>query len=165
MRSEKKIVVVLAIISLITLSGNLVAQKSNSQYIETIIKEIKEKKSGMLGYASSSINHIYEINIPNNAEIKDYETIYTVNPVEITMAVTNGYYNIYKAKISYKVTFYKEFKGSYVHCTKGDMTTIWSVTIETSDFTSTLKGLKNLKNTEFDLIYGAEDDFPQDWKK
>lgn len=164
MKSKNKVTTIIAAIC-IFLAGNLAAQKSNKDYIETMIKEIKLKKSGMLGYASSSINHIYDITIPYNAEIKDSETITVINPVEVTLTVTNGYYNIYKAKISYKVTLFKEFKGSYALFMKGETTTIWSVKNETSDFTKTLKALKNLSTNEFEEVYGPEDDFPTEWKK
>ncbi len=149
----------------IAMTANLTAQQDNSLYIETIIKEIKERKSSTLSYASGNIHHIYEISIPDIAEIVEYENTYVIKPVEITMAIKVNSYTLEKAKISYVVTIYKEYKGSYAAFRKTDMVTIWQVRKETKEFSKILKELKSLKDTEFELLYSGEDDFPSEWKK
>lgn len=142
----------------------LKAQQDNTQYIETMIKEIKDKKGNMLGFASANIHHVYEITIPGNAEFTDHETITVIYPVEITLAVKENNYTLQKEKINYKVTIYKEYKGSYAQFMKKDKTVIWEVKKTTKEFQKTLKELDNLGNTEFETLYTPEDNFPSDWK-
>jgi hypothetical protein len=142
------------------------AQSQNEKFIGELIKQIKEHPGQSLGYGASKIYRVYDISIPANAEIKEYPTSYMINPVEITLAVSNSTYDITKQKIEYKLTVFKEFKGSYAMARKdvGSIEVIWQKKESTKEFSAELKELKNLDNTEFDLLYGPEDDFPEEWK-
>ena len=166
MKSKNIFPGILLIGVLITFSGSILAQKNNEKFIATMLSKIKETYGRELMFASSNIKHIYEISIPANATIEDMGTNYRINPVEITLAVDNGYYTVYKAKINYKVTIFKEQVNTPgVNFYKGSETVLWLVKNETTEFMKIVKGLKSLADTEFDLLYGPEDDFPAEWKK
>lgn len=123
----------------ISISTNLTAQQDNSQFTETIFKEIKEKKGGTLSFASGKINHIYEISILNRSEITEFDIAYVINPVEATMAIKINNFTLEKAKFIYKVTIYKEFKGLHASFMKTDMITIWNTRKETKELSKFLK--------------------------
>ncbi|MFT5780392.1 MAG: hypothetical protein ACI837_003354 [Crocinitomicaceae bacterium] len=92
--------------------------------------------------------------------------MFIIKPIEITLAVSNGSYNITKEKINYKGSVFKEYKGSHVMLSKtpADVETIWSNTFSTKEFMHELKALGNLCTLGFDAIYSPEDEFPEEWK-
>ena len=125
MKSKNNFTIHFMTVILIALSGNLIAQKNNSAYKDTVINIIKATYGGVLEYAPTNIKHIYEINIPSNVVVEELKDQYKINPVEITVAITTGYYEIYKAKITYKLIIYKTQGRNGVHLYKGTETKIW----------------------------------------
>lgn len=141
-------------------------QKSNEDYLKAILAQLHEHPGQMLGFSASNVYHVYEIDIPADAEVTENANMFIVNPVNITIAASTTVYDITKQTIPYKMTIFKEYKGTHAMGRKdvGNIITIWQKKESTKEFSATLKELKNLANTPFDDLYGAEDDFPQEWK-
>ena len=142
------------------------AQPSKAELIETILKQLREYPGQSLGYGAAKIYHVYDVSIPANAEIKENANSYVITNVEITMAVSNTYYDITKQTVPYQMTVFKEFKGSHAMGRKNisEIVVLWKKEESTKEFQQTLKALKNLSISSFDELYGQEDDFPAEWK-
>lgn len=139
---------------------------SNADHIETIKKQLREHPSQTLGFGASKIYHVYDISIPKDAEITENAAMYIINPVEITMAVSNSVYDITKQKVPYKMNIFKEYKGSHAMGRKNiaGIEVIWQKKESTKEFSAKLKELKNMNTSTFDELFSPEDDFPEEWK-
>lgn len=148
------------------LSFTLRKDVPSTEHVETILKQLREHPGQTLGFSASNIYHLYDINIPSDAEIIESSSSYIINPVYITLAVSNSVYDITKQKIPYKMTLFKEYKGSYAIGRKdiAGIEVIWEKKEVSKEFSSALKELKNLANSSLDDLYSPEDDFPDEWK-
>ena len=157
---------ILTVSCAVFLFSTINAQTQNEKFIGEFIKQINLQPGPALGFSARNIYHVYDISIPSTAVVKEYPTSYSIDKVEVTLAVSNGAYDITKEKITYSLTVFKEFKGSYTMARKdlGSIITYWTYKEATKEFSAILKGLKNLETTEFSTLYGPDDDFPMEWK-
>lgn len=142
------------------------AQSQKEKLVSALIKQINEYPGQTLGFSARNIYHVYNITIPAGAEVKETTSSY-MTTVDITLTVSNGTYDITKEKIPYKLTVFKENKGSHAMARKnvGGIQILWTKKESTKEFSDQLKALKNLENTKFDELYSSEDSFPEEWKQ
>lgn len=165
---------------LFILPYTILTEKSISQewdrqkFIDAIIEEIKLNKGRTMGHSPTKILHIYSVEIPEDAEIlhreKNYN--YEICPVYITYVHRASNYKIVKQRVPFDVIVFLNPKDSYASMNKQsdriakfETTTYWQYEESTNEFKKTLDGMKNLSNTSFEELYGAEDNFPSKWKK
>lgn len=144
------------------------------KFIDAVIAEIKLNKGRTMGHSPSKILHIYSVEIPDDAEIlhreKNYN--YEICPVYITYAHRTSNYKVVKQRVPFDVIVFLNPKDSYASMNKQtdrivkfETTIYWQYEESTKEFKKTLDGLRNLSNTSFEELYGAEDNFPSKWKK
>lgn len=143
-----------------------ISQSNKEMYIEQFKKQIKAYPGQALGFSARNIYHVYDITIPADAEIEETEYAYVISKVEVTLAASNTVFDITKQTITYKLTVFKEFKGSYTVARKdiSNIKVVWQKKEETREFRDALKELSNLGDTDLEELYGSEDAFPAEWK-
>lgn len=168
-----KFIFLVVIHIMINIPAELIAQ-DKTEFINAVISEIKLNKGKTMGESPAKIMYIYSIEIPDDANIiqREKNFDYEIYPLYVTLALRKSNYKIAKLKIPYDAVIYREVKNSYASLNKQtdrlrkfQTEIIWEYEEQSKEFKQQLDGLKSLKDTDFENLYGTEDNFPANWKK